>query len=211
MKLLDKIVEFILKMTKKYNIDDSHSITHSFDIFHYTNEIYTDELSKNPQLKKYEKIIFVSSLIHDMCDKKYMELEQGIKEVEDFLVNTETLSFDEIIMIRKIIETMSYSTVKKNGFPELGEYQMAYHIVREADLLCAYDVDRCIIFHLYNNTPNNNMKQAVQNADHLFTNRIFKHREHGLILLNYSNNIIPILERESIVKLGRWKNTIKTF
>jgi GTP-binding protein HflX len=30
---------------------------------------------------------------------------------------------------------MSYSTVQKRGFPKLGEYQRAYHVVREADLL----------------------------------------------------------------------------
>ena len=38
----------------------------------------------------------------------------------------------------------------KNGFPDMGEYQTAYNIVREADLLCAYDFDRCMIYQMYN-------------------------------------------------------------
>ena len=29
---------------------------------------------------------------------------------------------------------MSYSKVKKSGFPDMNEFQTAYHIVRESDL-----------------------------------------------------------------------------
>jgi len=59
------------------------------------------------------------------------------------------MSSSDLEIIGKIIGTMSYSKVKANGYPELGEYQLAYHIVREADLLAAYDIDRCIIYTMY--------------------------------------------------------------
>ena len=78
-----------------------------------------------------------------MCDKKYMDEKEGIKEIEKFLESK--LSDDEINIILSIITTMSYSTVKANGYPDLGFYQTAYHIVREADLLSAYNFDRCVI------------------------------------------------------------------
>ena len=51
-------------------------------------------------------------------------------------------------VIGDIIGSMSYSKVKKNGFPELGDYQTEYNIVREADLLAAYDIDRAIIYRI---------------------------------------------------------------
>ena len=37
---------------------------------------------------------------------------------------------NDLEVIGKIIGTMSYSKVKANGYPDLGEYQLAYHIVR---------------------------------------------------------------------------------
>ena len=46
---------------------------------------------------------------------------------------------------------MSYSKVNKNGFPELGNYQLCYNIVREADLLASYNIDRCIIYQMIKN------------------------------------------------------------
>ena len=61
---------------------------------------------------------------------------------------------------------MSYSKVKKNGFPDLGIYQNAYHVVREADLLSAYDFDRAIIYDMKaNNKP---FDQSYDHAQKLF-------------------------------------------
>jgi len=68
---------------------------------------------------------------------------------------------------------MSYSKVKKQGFPSLGKYQLAYHIVREADLLTAYDFDRCMIYHMSKN--NSNVREAYYNAEELFHNRVLRH------------------------------------
>ena len=42
---------------------------------------------------------------------------------------------------------MSYSKVKVHGYPELGDYQLAYHIVRESDLLTAYNIPRSIVYN----------------------------------------------------------------
>jgi len=200
--LFDKIIQFILYMTSKYKIDDSHGISHSFDILHHTYELYREECEKNPELQNQEKIIYISALLHDVCDKKYMNEEQGMNEIIEFLSERD-LDSNEITIIRRIIETMSYSKVIKNGFPDLGEYQLAYHIVRESDLLCAYNVDRCIIFHLHNQTKN--IEQAILNAETLFQERVFKHQENGLILLNYSKRMIPFLENQSMVRLERLK------
>jgi len=206
MYLLNECVKFILFMTQKHKIDDSHGISHSFNILHYTNHIYQDESLRNPQLREQENVIFIASLIHDMCDKKYMKEEEGMISIIDFL--KKKISDEEIICIKTIIETMSYSKVIKNGFPELGEYQLAYHIVREADLLCAYDVDRCMIFHLFNSTENN-IENAFQTAEQLFDSRVFTHRENGLILLDYTKKMVPLLETQSIMRMNTWRQIMK--
>jgi len=210
MLFLTEIIQFIMYMTVKYNIDDSHGISHSFDILHFVNEIYDDECLKNPKLKEQENIIFISALLHDMCDKKYMKEDNGMREIQTFLEKLDSSSGSlkplEVEMIQTIIQTMSYSKVKKQGFPDLEEYQTAYHIVRESDLLCAYDVDRSMIFHLYNETKN--MDSAYECALDLFYNRVFKHEEDNLILLDTTKRLIPELKAKSLFRLNSWKKII---
>jgi hypothetical protein len=208
MNLLNELIKFILLTTTKHKIDDSHGISHSFNILHYTNHIYQDELTKHDYLIDQEKVIFISALVHDMCDKKYMDEKEGLKEITEFLSNTCHISPKETDTIKSIIETMSYSKVIKNGFPSLGEYQLAYHVVREADLLCAYDVDRCIMFHLYNKTEDIGM--ALETAENLFNNRVYKHNEHGLILLDYTKKMVTPLEAQCMARMGTWRNIAKS-
>ena len=92
------------------------------------------------------KELYVSSAIHDMYDNKYVITNEGQKLITDLLENKITNS--ESQAVDKIINSMSYQKSKQR-FPRLGKYQQAYHVVREADLLCAYDFDRCILYHLY--------------------------------------------------------------
>ena len=83
-------------------------------------------------------------------------IEQQIKTVlSNFDEKCNDLNYkkEKIDVIGDIIGTMSYSKIKKNGFPDLGEYQNEFNVVREADLLAAYDIDRAII---YNMTKSNN-------------------------------------------------------
>ena len=115
MSLLNKLFNFVILTTKRYNIDESHGISHSMEALHYAHSIYQNEKYNNPSLEKYERIIYVSSILHDMCDKKYMNEEYGIKNIEEFL--QEKIPREEIDITNKIVSTMSYSKVKKYGFP----------------------------------------------------------------------------------------------
>jgi hypothetical protein len=90
----------------------------------------------------------------------------------------------DLKVISDIISTMSYSKVKKNGFPNLGDNQLAYHIVREADLLAAYDVDRCLIYQMMHD--NYNYTDSLQLVYDLFENRVLKYSEDKLFVTNYS-------------------------
>jgi len=194
-------------MSKKYNIDESHGVLHSMNILNYANTIYEYEKINYPCLEKQEKIIYISALLHDICDSKYVNENEGIKQINEFLENQ--ISNDEIHIIQNIISTISYSKVKKYGFPYLGDYQIAYHIVREADLLTAYDFERSMIYNLHNQNNDKNFVNAFCNAKSLFENRVFKHEEDGLFITSWSKKNHLELQHQAYLNIQRWEKLIK--
>ena len=202
--LVTKLLQFVMFMSKKYAIDESHSIGHSMDVLIKAHNIYEAEVERFDDLRAKRRVIYVSAILHDMCDKKYMDESRGIREIENFL--EEKMEPEEIDMTKTIISTMSYSKVKRDGFPCLGEYQMAYHIVREADLLSAIDFDRCMIFTMYKN--DRTVYEAFDDAFDLFQNRVFRHREDGLYLCDYSKTQDPILRVEAEKRIQDWRKVL---
>ena len=77
MKLINELLLFILMISKKHNIGESHDISHSMDVLHFANDIYERQIYIYPQLKDYKNVIQISALLHDMCDKKYMDEKSG--------------------------------------------------------------------------------------------------------------------------------------
>jgi HD superfamily phosphodiesterase len=205
--LLSKLFQFVFYITSKYSIDESHGISHSMNALYYSNQIFESEIVSYPDLKKYERLIYVSAVVHDMCDKKYMNEMEGIKEVETYLKEKDVgLEKFEVETVKNIISTMSYSTVKKNGYPDLGEYQKAYHIVREADLLTAYDFDRSMIYHMCVNKSN--LKESFLNAEDLFKKRVLMHNRDKLFITPYSNFESRKLHMKAIRRMEYWKNIL---
>jgi hypothetical protein len=185
--------KYVIETSKLYNIDESHALKHSMEVYQFAKKIYNSEVVQNSYLDKHKEIIYMAAIGHDMCDKKYMNEIEGIFRYQEYLKSYMSLS--DLDILGKIIGTMSYSKVKKHGYPELGEYQLAYHIVREADLLAAYDIERCIIYKMYkDNFPYN---EALEEATELFNNRVFKMREDGLFLTNYSQKESLILHKKA--------------
>jgi hypothetical protein len=194
-------------MVKKLNIDESHGIKHSMDVLNFAHDIYSNELKKNTNLVNQQKVIYISAALHDMCDKKYINEQDGIEEINKFL--NEKIDENEIKIINYIISSMSYSKVKVSGFPDsnkLGEYELAYHIVREADLLAAYDFDRCMIYHI--NNSNENLYHAFINAHNLFKNRVFKHFDDNLFVTNYSKKKAYELNNKAKTRIKNWKKIL---
>ena len=197
MNILDHLYNFVITTSLEYNIDESHALKHSMDVYYYSNRIYMSELSKNKLLKKHKKIIYVSAILHDMCDKKYMNEEIGLQIIKYFM--KDKLDQNELDIVIQIISTMSYSTVKKNGYPNLGEYQLAYNIVREADLLASYDFDRCICYRMFKN--NDSYSSAFENADNLFITRVLKYIDDNLFETECAKKIAKKMHNEEIKKI----------
>lgn len=204
MSFLTKLFHFVIITSKKYNIDESHGLSHSMNVLYYANEIYESELPKKPYLEDQKKIIFTAAALHDMCDKKYMTEEDGICAIQDYL--QKDITAIELDMSVKIMTTMSYSKVKIHGFPNLGAYQDAYHIVREADLLTAYDFDRCMIYNMYQ--KNNDTEASYEDARELFERRVLRHNNDHLFLTEYSQQHSQFLHHQAILRMNRWKTLI---
>jgi HD superfamily phosphodiesterase len=191
--LIVKAFDLVMVLCKKFNIDESHSLKHSMEVYNFALRIYESELHMNAYLEEQKDIILLAAILHDTIDKKYVAEADGIEEIRKHLNGFVTV--EKLDVIFQIITTMSYSTVKKNGFPLLGDYQLAYHIVREADLLAAYDIDRCVMYSMY--TKNANYSEALDMAIVLFDNRVLKHRKDKLFVTNYSKNLSANLHKKA--------------
>ena len=191
--LIVKAFDLVMVLCKKFNIDESHSLKHSMEVYNFALRIYESELLMNAYLEEQKDIIVLAAILHDTIDKKYVDEGDGIEEIRKYLNGLVTP--EKLNVIFQIITTMSYSTVKKNGFPLLGDYQLAYHIVREADLLAAYDIDRCIMYSMY--TKNANYSEALDAAILLFDHRVLKHRKDRLFVTNYSKKLSVKLHKKA--------------
>jgi hypothetical protein len=104
---------------------------------------------------------------------------------------------------------MSLSQVKKNGFPYLQDYQWAYHIVREADLLASYDMDRAMIYHMYHSK--NDVFSSYENTLALFETRVNTYYKDNLFMTEYGKAKGHELLEKSIVQLANWKSIIQSY
>jgi HD superfamily phosphodiesterase len=198
MKLLNHLFDFVVLTSKEFNIDESHALKHSMDVYYFSNEIFRSEVVKNSYLDNHKKIIDICAILHDMCDKKYMDEKIGVDKISDYIKDITTEKEKDICL--NIISTMSYSTIKKNGFPNLDEYQLAYNIVREADLLASYDFDRCIMYQMLKN--NKKYDESFDDAKNVFEKRVFKYREDKLFTTDYALIQSGILHFDAIKRIN---------
>ena len=85
MKLFNELSKFILHTSSKFKIDESHNIIHSMNVLHFAHNIYQQEVHIHPGLKEHRNIIYLSATLHDMCDNKYMDDDDGLYNIKKFL------------------------------------------------------------------------------------------------------------------------------
>ena len=198
---LNHAFNYVILTSKNHNIDESHALKHSMETLHFAKKIYNHEIHNYPFIKSQQDVIFLSAILHDMCDKKYMDENEGLQNI---IKNISNIVPDKKIgIISDIISTMSYSKVKKVGYPNLHDYQIAYHIVRESDLLAAYDIDRCIIFALtVEKLP---YTDAVTRAISLFDDRVLKYRDDNLFYTETSKILSEQLHKNTLAQIESLK------
>jgi HD superfamily phosphodiesterase len=134
--LMKDSLRFVKDYSHLKNIDKSHNQHHSLEVLFWSSDIIQHSgktLSASDCI-----IISESCILHDMIDKKYNGQKQ---EVEHYLLKKYGQE-KEVEITMKMMDTISYSKTFVNNtvhFPEWlqesTEYNDAYHIVRESDLL----------------------------------------------------------------------------
>ena len=121
------LFEFIESQCNRFNIDESHGIIHSKRCMSLVELMFTDNVTED------EKIVAIySAALHDLCDKKYVQLFESITTIRDWLwLNMLTEEMVEAIL--SIIQTMSYSYLDQrryeNGlqwYPDHGKWNKSY-------------------------------------------------------------------------------------
>ena len=202
--LINHGFRYVIDTSNHFKIDESHALKHSMEVYGFAKRIYESEIKKNPQLEEQREIIYMAAIGHDMCDKKYMDEKEGIERYKNYLTNY--MPSNDLDVMGKIIGTMSYSKVKVNGYPDLGKYQLAYHIVREADLLAAYDIDRCVMYSIHKDSIE--YSKALKIALELFDNRVFRMRQDRLFKTKYSRNESLKLHKKAKNDVDSLKNIL---
>lgn len=201
---LSKLFQFVIAITQKHNIDESHSLGHSMRVFQFAEQIVKEEpfYILNPlTLEEHQPIIRAAAILHDTCDKKYREESEGLVEIGDFL--GPLMPAHQITATLDIIEHMSYSKVKASGMPNLGKYQMAFNVVREADLLDAYDFDRSMIYHMQRNCKS--IEDAYKDAEQLFEKRVLRHADDGYLTTKFAISAHPTLAQNALIRMRHWR------
>ena len=202
--MLNQIVDFIQKTCILFNIDDSHGLGHAIKTL-----LWSLRISKDMKLTFHEsKVIQLSCLLHDMCDKKYMDEQFGVNRIRIFL--SETVKEDPGVVERVIfiITTMSYSKVIKVGYPDFTSdpsTEMCYHIVRNSDLLESYDPERCIGYHV---RCGGSRKDGIIRMFEIFEDRVLKLIANDYINLASAKEYAAELHIKAIVELDRYKYEI---
>ena len=197
-KKMELVYDFVEKMCVKYRIDESHDLSHSKDCVQFAQELMPPNASEN-----VKTVILFAAAVHDTVDKKYTSIE-AVTEVREFFqsIYLPTPLIDAII---NIITTMSYSYLvsrrKQNlSFPEHGEWQEAYHVVRHADLLCSFRVKRCFQYqkHL---TPDISDQEAMTRVNDLFKIRVFAYEINGWLTMEKARSLSTSLKDEAYADL----------
>jgi len=181
--LLDAAFECVRAMSIAYEIDESHAMKHAMEVLSYTMQSFQFHQVQHPYLLPQQRVLYAAAVVHDMCDKKYVDESVGLYRIHQHLCNY--LTPEEFNHLSTIITTISYSTVRTHGFPQLNDWQLGYHIVREADLLASYDLHRCILYGIHKEKLA--YSQALIRATTLYTNRVLRYIGDGMFITAFGH------------------------
>jgi hypothetical protein len=146
------------------------------------------------------RIIRLACLFHDLSDRKYCNTPASKKEATDAVADWLHIhARADKDAIQAIIETMSYHEVHRYGYPQLGPILRAYHHVRVADLLDAYDVRRCYMYQVEKN-PEMSVEKCWSMVVELFDERVLLQRD-AYINLPYAYKLADMLHDLATVEI----------
>lgn len=197
---MEDIYEYVEHMCKKYKIDESHDVTHAKDCVEFAEQLIEENTSDQERM-----ITLYAAALHDTVDKKYVPVRDACAQLRIFLYAI-GLSDEDASVIINIITTMSYSYLKARkeeglGYPNHGQWDRAYHIVRHADLLCSYRVNRCYQYQK-RITPDMPKKDCWRKVETIFESRMMRYVSDGWIFLPKAIALVGPLFKSAALELS---------
>jgi len=181
---MEALWQFIERCCVEQGIDESHGIKHSRGCVAWVEKLLLAEVEVTDEERQ---LAIYSAALHDMCDKKYTDVDLGLTKIREWLLS-QGWSLELSGALVDIINTTSYSKLKRmvvdgrNVFPDHGIWNRVYHIVRHADLLDAYQVGRCYLYQKHV-SPNILEEECWAVVKALFDVRVFPYISEGWISL----------------------------
>lgn len=204
---MQEVYDFVEMCCKEQHIDDSHGLIHSKSTVEWAERIMASMNCSEEE----QRFVRYGAALHDMCDSKYIEIEKGQARIATWLTSNGWTQEDTEAFI-DVIGTTSYSKLKEQNknqnkknkeivYPDHGKWQRAYHIIRHADLLDAYKVERCM---LYNQRihPEMSHAEAFALVKAMFETRMFKYVSDGWIFYPAALALVPELEKTAREQLN---------
>ncbi len=148
--------QYALETVTKYNMDESHGMTHFLRTRAYAQLIMDSEEFNSTGIipgltKAAEKILILdAAFVHDLIDSKYMDEAEAIERLTKVLITGGYSASDANAIITIITQTSFSKRLARHraGLPmiEPGPYYLAVCIVTDADQLDGYDPHRCRIY-----------------------------------------------------------------
>lgn len=193
---MQALFDFVQYNCDTYGIDESHGLKHAMGTVTWAERLM-DGLSDISADER--KLIIYAAALHDMCDSKYRDsYEVACTEIKIWLFTQGGWSNELADALVSIITTMSYSKLKRlaTGYPDHGQWQRAYHIVRHADLLEGYKVVRCYLYSI-RRLPCASEEELWLETEKIFNERVFKYVSDGWLFLPAALAYVPELEAEA--------------
>jgi hypothetical protein len=176
--LFQNAFEFCASVCRTQGIDSSHDETHMLRVANIT--VSLNELCGKPVSQEEKDVMILSAFTHDLCDHKYTDVSAGL-EVIDAWLESQPISDEQRRAVCRIISTMSYSKVNVYGYPpDLGRWELAYHHTRIADLIDAYDIERCYQYQSHKH-PEMEEIDKWRSVVNLFERRVLTQKDEFIL------------------------------
>lgn len=142
--LVPLVDKFVFDKCDQYRIDYSHDLHHS----HMVHELGSLIADRDYYFsKKQREMLYLSCMLHDMCNPDYTPRTQSILEISNFLQKKCGVSAVVHDAVTSIITTMSYHDYEDQlppWFLKEKDVRDVYRVANEANLLTCYNLKRLI-------------------------------------------------------------------
>ena len=206
MDLFSTAFNFCATICREQGIDSSHDEHHMARVARMTERL--NDLSGRAVGQDEKDVMMLAAFTHDLCDHKYIDVCTGLNVVNRWLAQL-PISEDQRHAVCRIISTMSYSKVKVAGYPaDLGKWTLAYHHTRIADLIDAYDIDRCYTYQSHKH-PDMSEEDKWRAVIELFERRVLSQKdEYILPIAPYAAPIVEPRHTAAVVGIREFKKLV---